>query len=262
MFWNKKKQERETSENISMITPEEYLLRYLAWELSGISSSDLSPQTCYYQSFSAMALPMLQMEAEHHVPGAVEELGERYLYGLDGLQKDFEKAKTLFEKAAELGHPEANGMLAKIYTSDQYAHKDMKLYFDFLKKGAERGGWLSMFNLSCAYYKGKEQYGGFGFDRDKALALKWSMQASTMTRALLRLVFTKPCTKSFAEYNQNMYRIWIQSTCVSAEQMINGDGVKRDIAKAREWLQEAARHHVDVLHRPCAEFEKLLKECN
>ena len=68
-----------------MITPKEYFENYLSWKRS---DSGLRSAKSTYAPFSALDLESLTAEAEAGSPGAQEELGERYLFGLSDLKAD------------------------------------------------------------------------------------------------------------------------------------------------------------------------------
>ena len=75
-----------------MITPKEYFENYLSWKRS---DSGLRSAKSTYAPFSALDLESLTAEAEAGSPGAQEELGERYLFGLSDLKADPQKAKEI-----------------------------------------------------------------------------------------------------------------------------------------------------------------------
>ena len=117
-----------------MIAPNEYFERYLAWKRS---DSGLRSAKATFAPFSALDLETLTLEAEAGTPGAQEELGERYLFGLSELKADPEKAKELFTKAADQGHPDAMHMLAEIHRTAEYGMFDYDQYFPLLVKSAQ-----------------------------------------------------------------------------------------------------------------------------
>ena len=82
-----------------MIAPNEYFEKYLSWKRS---DSGLRSAKATYAPFSALDLESLTAEAEAGTPGAQEELGERYLFGLN-VDADTDKAVELFQQAAEAG---------------------------------------------------------------------------------------------------------------------------------------------------------------
>lgn len=256
-FFKKKVKEIE----IQKISAEEYFSKYLSWRMDYMSSSNLNPKTAVYESFSSMADNMLTIEVQSNVPGAIQEQGERYYYGL-GMAVDVDKAIECFEKAAELGHPEANYKLAEIYKSDEYGRKDMNKYFDFLSKSARRGYWLAMFNLSCAYYKGKEEYNGYGFKKDKQKSLEWQLATFKMITELLRCIFSKSCSQSFKEYTRNMCSVFNNSVVLIAEQLISGDGVEVDKKTARNILEEAISLIKELFNATNQELENLQEKCD
>lgn len=247
-------------EKITMVTPEEYFFNYLSWRIDGVSNSNLSPQAVRYESFSAMADIMLEQEANCNIPGAIHEQGERYLYGL-GIPQNIEKAIICFNKSAMLGHPESNGRLAEIYKSDEYGMVDMKKYFELLEKSAERGSWISMFNLACAYYKGKNEYKGYGFAQNKKLSFEWMMKTYITTRDLLKLIFSHPCSNSFREYAKSMCQMFNRTVTLLANQLIEGDGISKDKQQAKCILEEAISTVKELFNTSDASFEELLQRC-
>ena len=151
-----------------MISAKEYFEEYLTWKHRE-SSLRSAPYT--YESYSKLQLEELIPEAEAGNPGAQQELGERYLFGLSDLRSDPQQAITWFEKAAEAGHPDAMHMLADIHRTDDFGLLDYDKYFELLVPAAQSGCWKAMFNYSCALYKGKDAYEGHGPESDKAEAL-------------------------------------------------------------------------------------------
>ena len=74
-----------------MIAPNEYFEKYLSWKRS---DSGLRSAKATYAPFTVLDLESLTAEAEAGTPGAQEELGERYLFGLSELKADPQKAKA------------------------------------------------------------------------------------------------------------------------------------------------------------------------
>jgi TPR repeat protein len=240
-----------------MVTAKEYFENYLAWERR---DSNLRSASVTYVPYSSMELEDLTPEAEAGNPAAQEELGERYLFGID-LKQDADKALELFRKAGEAGNPEAMHMEAEVYRTEEFGHLDYDKYFVQLKKAAEAGSWKSMFNLACAYYKGKEAYEGHGFEVDRMAALKWSTQCSILTMELLEFDFTHNCDKSFEDYMQGVYALFVQSICVSARQLIRGDGVPKDVEWAKTMLGQAQSFYRNYFKADCPDFTALLNHC-
>lgn len=241
-----------------MISAKEYFEQYLSWARS---ESSLRTAKKTYEPYSAMDLETLQAEAGAENPAAQEELGERYLFELNGLPRDPQKACDLFEKAAAQGHPDAAHMLAEIYRIPEYGMVDYDKYFPLLTKAARAGSWKAMFNLSCALYKGKDAYDGHGFEPNPMEALKWSTQCMLSTMGLLEFFTENNCGEGFKDYMQGVYALFVQSTCVTARQLIRGDGVPKDVAYARELLESAQAFYHHCFRSNCPDFTALLSHC-
>lgn len=241
-----------------MISPKEYFEQYLSWQSR---QSNLRTAAPTYESYSTMDLATLQAEAEAGSPGAQEELGERYLFGLDKLGVDPKRACQLFTEAAEQGHPDAKHMLAEVHRTAEYGLLDYEQYFTLLEQAAQGGSWKAMFNLACARYKGKEAYEGHGPEADRMAALKWSTKSMIATMGLLEFYFTNKCSEDFKDYMQGVYALFVQSVCVSARQLIRGDGVPRDVEWAKSLLEQAQNFYRRYFGAACSDFSALLKYC-
>ncbi len=239
-----------------MISAQEYFEKFLSWQRS---ESSLRSAKQSYEPYSSLDLETLQAEANAKNPAAMEELGERYLFGLSGLKTDRTQAYAQFTEAAEAGHPDAMHMLAEMYRMEETLDYDQ--YFPKLKAAAEGGSWKAMFNLACAYYKGKDAYEGHGFDADHKLSLHWSTQCSVATMQLLDFYFTHKCSDAFSDYMQGVYALFVQSICVSARQLIRGDGVEKDLKMAKKMLSDAQSFYQHFFKANCPDFDALLQYC-
>ncbi len=241
-----------------MISAKEYFETYLTWKKK---ESNLRSASYTYESYTTLDIQTLQAEAQAENPGAMEELGERYLFGLDGLKVDAERACQLFAKAGEAGDPDAMHMLADVHRTDEFGLLDYDRYFSLLQQAAERGSWKAMFNLACACYKGKEAYEGHGPEADKEAALKWSTSCAVMTMNLLDLFFINKCGSGFTDYLDGVFALFVQSICVSARQMIRGDGVPKNVKRAKSMLEDAQSFYKHYFGAQCSDFSSLLKYC-
>ena len=241
-----------------MISAKEYFEQYLSWQRS---ESNLRTAGKTYESYTAMSLADLQPEAEAGNPAAQQELGERYLFGLDGLGKNTDRAMELFRQAAEQGNPDSAHMLAEVHRTPEFGKFDYDQYFPLLQKAAEAGSWKAMFNLACAYYKGKDAYDGHGFESDRLTALKWSTKCMLLTMELLEFYNSNKCGDGFQDYMQGVYALFVQSVNVSARQLIRGDGVPKDTAWAKEMLQKAQSFYRHIFQSDCPDFTALLGHC-
>ncbi len=239
-----------------MIQPKEYFDRYLAWKRH---TDPKSSAKVAYESYSAMDLNMLLHETDFNVPGALEELGERYLFGLD-VDVDVDKALELFQQAADAGHPDAYHMMADVYRTEQHGRQDLDRYFELLPIAAQHGSWKSMFNLACAYYRGKLGYDGHGYNLDHAAALEWSVKSMNMTHDLLKIFFSRPCTQHLKDYFGDVYDTFVRAVFAVAKQYMDGDGTEKDLDKARSLVTSAQEFHKKCLGMECNQFTFLLNK--
>ena len=243
----------------TMIDAKDYFMKYLSWKRR-VSNGPSS--TICREAFSAMDADMLEHDAEQDNPGAMEELGERYLFGLSPFSQDVDRAISLLTAAKEAGHPDAAHLLSDIYRSDEYGRKDLEKYFQLLTEAAEMGSWRSMFNLAVACYKGKDSYEGYGPEQDKQKTFAWGMKCQKMTLGLMAAYFSNNSTKNFDDYFEHVYDIFEQSVIATSMQLINGDGVKKDIGKAREMVTYTQRMHQNFLKCDNDKFTKILAHCD
>ena len=238
-----------------MIDPKIYFERFLSWKRHTGGKQD----KVVFDSYASMDINTLTHEMDFNVPGAIEELGERYLFGLN-VDADTDKAVELFQQAAEAGHPDALQMLSEVYRTDKYGRKDLDRYFEYLTKAAEAGNWKAMFNLAVAYYKGKLAYDGHGFNMDHAATLEWSLKCDQICRALLELFFKNSCTQDLKDYFGDVYDTFVRSVFAGAKQYMDGDGAEKDPVKAKELLSSAQEFHQKYLNSECREFAFLLQK--
>jgi TPR repeat protein len=241
-----------------MINAKDYFEKYLSWQKR---ESSLRSAASTYETYSSLELQDLRLEAESGNPAALEELGERYLFGLDHLKPDPDQAEALFRQAADQGDPDALNMLAELHMTQQYGKLDYEAYFSYLQQAAEAGCWKAMFNLACAYYKGSEAYEGHGFQVDKKQALHWSTRCAFSTMQLLTFYFSHTCSDNFQDYMQGVYALFVQSVCVSARQLIRGDGVEKNVPMAKSMLTDAQGLYEKCFKMECTDFSALLKYC-
>ena len=242
-----------------MISAKEYFEEYLTWKHK---ESSLRSASYTYESYTKLDLQDLIAEAEAGSPGAQEELGERYLFGLSDLAQDTEKALAQFQLAADSGHPDALHMLADVHRTDEYGMLDYGTYFPLLEQAAQRGSWKAMFNYACALYKGKDAYEGQGPEENKMDALTWSSRCAVMTTNLLDIFFQNNCGNDFTDYLDGVFALFIQSVCVSARQIIRGDGVPKNLKMAKRMLLDAQKFYQHYFKASCSDFETLLQHCD
>jgi TPR repeat protein len=235
-----------------MIDAKEYFERHIAVKknINGTSAND---------SYASMDMDSLRREADYAIPGALEELGERYLFGIS-VGKDVDKACEMFTKAAQAGNPDAMYMLADVYRTEQYGRQDWERYFELLPAAAERGSWKAMFNLALAYYKGKKAHGGFGPEADHSQTIVWSTRCMNMCQALLTMFFAGSSTKELESYFSDVYDTFVRCVSATSKQYADGDGTEKDIEKARAMVNKGQELHQKWFQCDCPQFSAILKK--
>ncbi|EJK77370.1 hypothetical protein THAOC_00804 [Thalassiosira oceanica] len=94
-------------------------------------------------------LAMIQARVKKKDPEAINCIGEKYFYGLLGLQKNMQKAVELYTEAAELGSIQALFDLGNVYDFGNGVQQDKAKAVEFFAKAAMQGHVLSRHNLGC-----------------------------------------------------------------------------------------------------------------
>ncbi len=114
----------------------------------------------------------LRQQAEGGVPSAQTGLGDLYMWGGDGFQRDEKTAVFWYRKAAELGFAEAQSNLGDCYLAGSGIKKDEWEATRWHEKAAAQGFPMAEYNLGSAYEEGR------GVRRDPAKALNWYRRAA------------------------------------------------------------------------------------
>ena len=134
-----------------------------------------------------------------------------------GLQRG--KARELLkagqtEQAAELGLPEAQGIMADIYYEGKVVEQDFDKCFEWATKAAEGGDTWGQFRLGWAYSEGE------GCRKDFAQAIKWFKK-------------TVESGEYFAFNN------------IGTMYLRGGYGIEKDLTEAVAWYQRASDERND-----------------
>lgn len=138
--------------------------------------------------------------------------GEEYLSG-DGVEKDYVKARGLFENAAKEGNIEAQGYLAIFYEKGLGGDKDISKAIYWYKKSAINGNAFSQYSLGYIYFSGKY------LDKNVQYAFQWYKKAAENDF---------PAAQYALSY---LYK--------------NGIGCEEDMFKAYYWLEKAADNNFE-----------------
>lgn len=135
-------------------------------------------------------------------------MAARYLHGLS-VEKDVNKALTLFTDAAEQGHLDAQYYLGMMYINGVATEKDTNKGLELIVKSAEKGSKVAQYNLGLFYSQ------GIIVDKNEKIAFKWSLESAIQN------------------YMPAQTRV--------AKMYMNGVGTKCSHVESVKWFGEAAR---------------------
>lgn len=124
------------------------------------------------------------------------------------LKKEYAEAVKWFQKAAEMGEPNAQYNLGICYYKGQGIKQDFEEAVKWLKKAAEQGIVFAQYNLGVCYYSGQ------GVKQDFEEAVKWFRIAADQ------------------EFPAALYNLGL---CYAT-----GKGVKKNRSEAKKWFRKAA----------------------
>lgn len=178
-----------------------------------ISNDDIngfnSPVVC--QPYSVLDVKFLEYIVEtSSQPNAIEELGELYHFGINGIEQNFERAFFYFKKAAEFNHPDALFMIANYYLKGIFVNKDYKLYFEYIEKAANAGSYMAWMNKATAYHFGRERYDGFGVDKNDEKCVQCNEKAIKCIEVYWEH-YTKPNYRGYNALLQRLFDCYVQN---------------------------------------------------
>jgi serine/threonine protein kinase/TPR repeat protein len=127
---------------------------------------------CYYLGKGTTvdvpkALELLQEAAAMHEPRAMDLLGTHFRRA-----KDYQKAKTYFEEATQLGFVRSTVNLGVLYLQGEGVSQNYQTAAALFKKGAERSDSYGMFFYAECLAEGK------GVQKDVGTATEWAKKAA------------------------------------------------------------------------------------
>ena len=167
----------------------------------------------YYLGFGpekdyGKALSYFQKAADAKYPPAMRFVGVMYRSGY-GVEKDFSKAAEYYQKAAEAGDTSSMINMGMLYRNGEGVKQDFDKALEWYQKALDAGETGStMYNIGYLYYSGA------GGDPDYATAMEWYLKAAELGN------------ENAAYMIGLMYHL--------------GNGVEKDDEKAMEWYLKAA----------------------
>ncbi len=153
------------------------------------------------------SITLLEEAAKERYATAVRELGETYASGAI-VPADETKALSYYEQAASYGNAESMRRAGLAYIAGRGAKKDTAKGVALLERAAAAGSGVAMYNLAMLY-----RFPPAGQNADSAASLRWLEKAAGAQQADAQFLLG------------NAYA--------------NGQGVPKDNAKARYWLNKA-----------------------
>jgi hypothetical protein len=131
------------------------------------------------------AVEMLEPAAQQEDLEALLFLGSMYLYGT-GIEKDVQRARGYFERAARFGHRDALFNLGAMYDKAIGVPRDPNEAIKWFTRAADQRDAVAQLNLAIFHLKGD------GVPKDQALAEQWLRRAggngSTRAKGMLMLL--------------------------------------------------------------------------
>ena len=203
------------------------------------------------------AISLYQEAADMGHSGAEYALGRLYASG-QGVERDSAKATEWYRRAAEHGHADAQYSLGERYANGEGVERDGAEAAKWYRKAAQHGHADAQYGLGECYANGE------GVERDSAEAAKWYRQAAEQGHANAQFMFGECCRKGEGvERNSAEAAKWYRQAAeqghanaqyMLGERYYSGDGVNEDCEEAVKWYRMAAE-------RGHADAQYMLGEC-
>lgn len=119
------------------------------------------------------AMPIFHRLAEQGRLNAMHSIAHTYLYGVAGIERDYDKAFAWFTRAANNGCPQAMYHLGMCNAKGYGTPMDNALSAEWYRRSTEYDDEDAMFELGNCYEK------GLGVKADPAAARKWYRKAAS-----------------------------------------------------------------------------------
>lgn len=199
----------------------------------------------FFRPYGALSPDELEKGAKHNDPGALQELGERYYFGIGGKPQSDKLAYEYFLKAAEHNVQDAEYLIAECYRQGRAVKQDCKKYFEWLDRAAQHGSWMAMFGLSAAYRTGSAPYGGEGPEVNAEQSFSWSIETEQAVMAYWKF-YTMPRFIDFDEILRILMQAYLRICVQLSEHFTEGFGTEQSFDRAVFWLERAKRFGIEA----------------
>ena len=193
-------------------------------------------------------------------PDQMNEKGDDYYYGRNGVAKDFKQAVFWYRKSASAiqGHPEAQSNLGYCYEKGHGVPKDYKLARYWYKKSADQGFALGQYNLGDCCYN------GWGDAKDYKEAVFWFLKSKEQGDKDAKKKLRESWARPYLEEQPGIIKklgstIWARffATLNPTEMFKKGEnyyhglnGVAVDYKQAVYWYRKSAeQRHPEAMYR-------------
>lgn len=194
---------------------------------------------------------------------AMTRLGYMYQTG-KGVLQDYEKAKELYEKAANLGNAGAMNNLGTMYYLGQGVSQDYSKAKEWFEQLANLEVADAMNNLGCMYESGK----GVSQDYEKAKELYEKAANLGSAFAMLNLGIMYRLGRGISK-NYSKAKEWFEKAAILKNRfaMDNlgimyeyGQGVSQDYEEAKKWYEKADKEGVEDAEESLDRINKKIEE--
>ena len=102
----------------------------------------------------------------------LNERGNNYYWGKNGVQRNYEKARKCYEQAAIKGNATALNSLGYLYQHSLGVQQDYAKAREYYEQAAAKGRMLALYDLGCLYEYGE------GVQQDYTKALEYYQKAA------------------------------------------------------------------------------------
>lgn len=181
-----------------------YLKAYIGVALNGFVESEEKADEAVNE---AIERGLLELSEEELGADGMLALGSLYYSGR-GVEQDYEQARSLCLKSAELGNARAMILLGNMYINGYGVDLDYTQAYDWYLKAAELGSAIAMKGLGDIFYN------GVGVEQDHKQAFDWYLKS--------------------AELGNDVGMNWV------GHMYYNGYGVEQDIINGCSWIIQSA----------------------
>ena len=192
----------------------------------------------------------LRVLAQRGAADAQTELGQRYVAGRDGVERDYGEAVSWYRRAAEQGHAAAQAYLGFSYSTGRGVGRDYGEAVRWYRRSAEQRHPVGQNNLGVMYREGR------GVSQDYETAARWFRRSAEQGSAgaqtsLGALYYDGRGVDQNYEEAVRWFRRAAEQGNTSAQYNLgfiyeNGRGVDRDRLEAGRWYQQAADQGYDA----------------